>query len=72
MEDNEIIDPRDIRTMLPRVTYINSNRTTDEGYFLKLAEFKPEATGSIGIVALILEKTGKICYRDPKSIRFVF
>jgi len=72
MEDELITNPSDIRTMLPRVTYIDGNKTMTEGYFFKFAEFKATAPGTVGIVAVILEKTGKICYREPKSIRFVF
>jgi len=39
---------------------------------MRFAEFSPETKNVVGIVAVILDKTGKIIYRDPKSIRFVF
>ena len=62
----------DIRQQAQRVTYVSENKVTEMGFFMRFAEFSPESKNVVGIVAIILDKTGKIIYRDPKSIRFVF
>jgi hypothetical protein len=62
----------DIRQQAQRVTYVSENKVTEMGFFMRFAEFSPESKNVVGIVAIILDKTGKIIYRDPKSIRFIF
>jgi hypothetical protein len=71
MEDSNL-SIYDIRQQAQKVTYVSENKVTEMGYFMRFAEFSPEAKNVVGIVAIILDKTGKIIYRDPKSIRFVF
>jgi hypothetical protein len=71
MEENNL-PVYDIRQQAQRVTYVSDGKVTEVGYFMRFAEFAPEAKNVVGIVAVILDKSGKIFYRDPKSIRFVF
>lgn len=71
MEDSNIAI-YDIRQQTQKVTYVSEHKVTEMGYFMRFAEYNPESKNVIGIVAIILDKTGKIIYRDPKSIRFVF
>jgi hypothetical protein len=71
MEDSNI-GIYDIRQQAQKVTYVSESRATEMGYFMRFAEFNPEAKNVVGIVAVIVDKTGKIIYREPKSIRFVF
>jgi hypothetical protein len=71
MEDSNI-GIYDIRQQAQKVTYVSENKVTEMGYFMRFAEFSPEVKNVVGIVAVIVEKTGKIIYREPKSIRFVF
>ena len=62
----------DIREQSQKISYVSENKVTEIGYFMRFAEFSPETKNVVGIVAVIIDKTGKIIYRDPKSIRFVF
>jgi hypothetical protein len=62
----------DIREQAQQVSFTNGQNATEVGYFMRLAEFSPEAKGIVGVVAIILDKTGKIHYREPRSIRFIF
>ena len=62
----------DIREQSQKISYVSENKVTEIGYFMRFTEFSPETKNVVGIVAVILDKTGKIIYRDPKSIRFVF
>ena len=70
MEDEFIIN--DLRSQSQKVVFTNSDRATEIGYFMRFAEFRPEGVNAVGLVAVIIDKTGKVCYREPKSIRFVF
>jgi hypothetical protein len=62
----------DIREQSQQVSFTNAQSATEIGYFMRFAEFSPEAKGVVGVVAVILDKTGKIHYREPRSVRFVF
>jgi len=62
----------DIRNQSQRVSYVSENKVTEVGYFMRFAEFSPEMKNVVGVVAVIMDKQGKICYRDPKTIRFIF
>ena len=70
MEDEFILN--DLRSQSQKVVFTNSARATEIGYFMRFAEFRPEGVNAVGLVAVIIDKTGKVCYREPKSIRFVF
>jgi hypothetical protein len=62
----------DIREQSQQISYVSDNNVTEIGYFMRFAEYTPETKNVVGIVAVILDKSGKIIYRDPKSIRFIF
>jgi hypothetical protein len=62
----------DIREQSQQISYVSDSKVTEIGYFMRFAEYSPETKNVVGIVAVILDKSGKIIYRDPKSIRFVF
>lgn len=62
----------DIREQAQQVSFTNAQNATEVGYFMRLSEFSPEAKGVVGVVAVILDNAGKIHYRDPRSIRFIF
>jgi hypothetical protein len=62
----------DIREQAQQVSFTNAQNATEVGYFMKFAEYSPEAKGAVGLVAVILDKTGKIHYREPRSVRFIF
>ena len=62
----------DLRTHAQKITYVDDNKVLQMGYFMRFADYSPEAKNVVGVVAVVLDKTGKILYRDPKSIRFVF
>jgi hypothetical protein len=62
----------DIREQSQQISYVSDNKVTEIGYFMRFAEYTPETKNVVGIVAVILDKSGKIIYRDPKSIRFIF
>jgi hypothetical protein len=72
MEDNSNQNYNDIRRGAQKVSFTTENKVTDVGYFLRLAEFKTESPGMIGAVAIIVDRSGKVLYREPKSIRFIF
>jgi len=70
MEDSFIIN--DLRSQSQKVVYTTNDKVTEIGYFMRFAEFKPEGVNAVGLVAVIIDKQGKVCSREPKSIRFVF
>lgn len=70
MEDS--FNVNDIRSQAQKVSYISSEKVTEIGFFMRFAEFTPQGTNSVGLVAVIIDKLGNVHYRDPKSIRFIF
>jgi|694.fasta_scaffold07611_23 hypothetical protein len=62
----------DLRAQSQKISYVDDNKVLQIGYFMRFAEYSPEAKNVVGVVAVVLDKNGKIHYRDPKSIRFVF
>jgi hypothetical protein len=62
----------DIREQAQQVSFTNAQNATEVGYFMRFAEFSPETKGVVGVVVVILDKTGKIHYREPRSVRFIF
>jgi hypothetical protein len=74
MEDNHE-DKRqfkvNFRETLPEVEYVDEQKATTTGHFLFFANYNPHNAGGIGIVAGILQRNGKVIYREPKNIRFI-
>ena len=62
----------DIRNGMQIVHFLSDKNVTEEGYFMTFAKYEPSTAGTVGIVFVILDKRGKVCYRDPKSVKFIF